>query len=92
MDTSLVVDLSRETLLVAMKIITPALAIGMLVGLIVSFLQTITSIQEQTLSLVPKMLAVALTLLLLLPWVLRTLLDFSSGLFRNLGLYAGLVA
>lgn len=91
MDPSVFIDLARETLVTAMKIIAPALAIGMTVGLMVSFFQTITSVQEQTLSLVPKMLAVAITLLLMLPWVLQTLLDFATHLFANLSYYAGFV-
>ena len=91
MDPSLFIDLARETLVLAMKIIAPALAIGMTVGLTVSFFQTITSVQEQTLSLVPKMLAVALTLMFMLPWVLQTLLDFATRLFANLSYYAGMV-
>lgn len=91
MEPSLFIDLSRETLVIAMKIIAPALAIGMTVGLMVSFFQTITSVQEQTLSLVPKMLAVAVTLMFMLPWVIQTLLDFATRLFANLSYYAGMV-
>ncbi len=90
MDTALVIDLSRDTLLLAIKIVAPALMVGMAVGLFISLMQTITSIQEQTLTLVPKMLAVVGTLLLLLPWILNLLLDFATGLFTRLTSFAGL--
>ena len=81
MDEALATDLARETLLTAIKLVTPALVVGMVVGLIMSVFQTVTSIQEQTLSIVPKMLAIAGTLLLLLPWTLQILLDFTTQLF-----------
>ncbi len=84
MDQNLVVDLARETLFLVIKIVTPALVVGMLVGISVSLFQAVTSIQEQTLTLVPKMLAVAIALMVLLPWIISQLLDFARGLFSNL--------
>ncbi len=92
MDPALVIDLSRDTLLLAVKIVAPALLVGMAVGLLISLVQTITSIQEQTLTLVPKMLAVAGMLLLLLPWILDQLLAFATTLFDNLDRLAGLTS
>jgi flagellar biosynthetic protein FliQ len=89
MDEVSAADLARETLLTAIKIVTPALLVGMLVGLVMSVFQTVTSIQEQTLSIVPKMLAIAATLILLLPWTLQTLLDFTTQLFSDLGRRGG---
>ena len=81
-------DLSRDTLVLALKIVTPALLVGMIVGLVFSLFQTITSLQEQTLSMVPKMLAVVATILLLMPWILGSLEDFTRELFENLAFYA----
>ncbi len=89
MDIALFTDLARETLLLAIKIVAPALLVGMAVGLFISLFQAVTSIQEQTLTLVPKMLAVAGMLLLLLPWILTLLLDFSTSLFTNLSSFVG---
>ena len=77
-------DLAKTTLLTALMICAPALLVGMCVGLMVSFFQTITSLQEQTLTIVPKMLAVATTLLLLMPWILGTLQQYTASLFSNL--------
>jgi len=84
MDDLLAVDLARDTLITALKIVAPALLIGMLVGVLMSLFQAITSVQEQTLSVVPKMLAVAGALLLLLPWILQTLVDFTGSLLSSL--------
>jgi flagellar biosynthetic protein FliQ len=68
-------------------LVAPALLVGLVVGLAVSVFQTLTSLQEQTLTIVPKMLAVIATLLLLMPWILGTLVDFTSALLRNLAEY-----
>lgn len=87
MDEATLVDLAKSTLLTSLALVTPALLVGMVIGLVVSLLQTITSVQEQTLAIVPKMLAVVATLLLLLPWILGTLREFARGLFANLAAY-----
>lgn len=80
-------DLCKTTLLTALLICAPALLVGMAVGLVVSFFQTVTSLQEQTLTIVPKMLAVLLTLVLLMPWILGTLREYTATLFANLSAY-----
>ncbi|MBK8099280.1 MAG: flagellar type III secretion system protein FliQ [Planctomycetes bacterium] len=87
MDQNALLDLGKTTLMTALAIVTPALIVGMTVGLLVSFFQTITSLQEQTLTIVPKMLAVVATLLLLMPWILGTLKEFTVSLFENLAAY-----
>lgn len=80
-------DLAKTTLLTALIVVAPALLIGMCTGLLISFFQTITSLQEQTLTIVPKMLAVVTTILLLMPWILGTLREFTAALFSNLATY-----
>lgn len=87
MDEHTILDLGRLTLTTALMIVAPALLIGLVVGLCVSFFQTITSLQEQTLAIVPKMLAVITVLLLLMPWILGTLREFALALFTNLADY-----
>lgn len=84
MNEGVLIDLGKTTLMTALMIVTPALLVGMMVGLLISFFQTVTSLQEQTLTIVPKMLAVVTTLLLLMPWILGTLRDFTTSLFSNL--------
>ena len=80
-------DLCKSTLLTALMICTPALLVGMCVGLLVSFFQTVTSLQEQTLTIVPKMLCVAATLMMLMPWILGTLREYTASLFSNLAAF-----
>jgi flagellar biosynthesis protein FliQ len=80
-------DLAKSTLLTALLISAPALLIGMAIGLLVSFFQTVTSLQEQTLTIVPKMLAVLATLVVLMPWILGTLREYTAALFQNLAAY-----
>ena len=89
MNELMVVDIGRATLLTALKIVTPALVVGMMVGLLVSLFQAVTSLQEQTMTLVPKMLAVALTLIVLLPWILQVLVDFARSMISMMGNLGG---
>jgi flagellar biosynthetic protein FliQ len=87
MNHETLIDLAKTALLTALLICTPALLVGMLVGLAVSFFQTVTSLQEQTLTIVPKMLAVLATIVLLMPWILGTLREYTAALFHNLASY-----
>ncbi len=87
MDQLVLMDLARATLLTALMLVTPALLTGMFVGLSMSLFQTVTSLQEQTLTMVPKMMSVVAVILLLLPWLLVTLRDFATTLFQNLAFY-----
>ncbi len=87
MDELVVMDLARRTLLTALMLVTPALLTGMFVGLSMSLFQTVTSLQEQTLTMVPKMMSVVAVILLLLPWLLVTLRDFATLLFPDLASY-----
>ncbi|MDO8348865.1 MAG: flagellar biosynthetic protein FliQ [Planctomycetota bacterium] len=80
-------DLAKSTLITALLIVAPALLVGMIVGLVISFFQTVTSLQEQTLTIVPKMLAVLATIVVLMPWILGTLREFTQALFRDLAAY-----
>ena len=78
------VELLRRLLSEAVVVATPFLMTALVVGLFVSLFQTITSIQEQTLSFVPKALAVVGILFLILPWLIRTLMDFTVGMINLL--------
>ena len=72
-----VMELARAFLSTALLIALPALAVSLIVGLIVSIFQTITSIQEQTLSFVPRLLAVGGVMLLCLGWILQLAVHFT---------------
>lgn len=76
-DESLV-QLVSETLVLTLKIVAPILGAGIVVGLLISVLQSVTSIQEQTLTFVPKIFAMVLVAVLLIPWIIARLLDFTA--------------
>ncbi|MBI4659582.1 MAG: flagellar type III secretion system protein FliQ [Verrucomicrobia bacterium] len=78
------VELLRKLLSHAVVVATPFLLTALLVGLLVSLFQTITSIQEQTLTFVPKALAVVALLFIILPWLIRILMDFTIGMIGKL--------
>lgn len=73
---------TQTAITLALIVATPLLASALAVGLVVSLFQAMTSIQEMTLSVIPKMLAVAGILLLLAPWMIEMLTDFSTEVFR----------
>ena len=82
-----VLDIAREALFLIIKVSAPLLLISLIIGLIISIFQTVTSIQEQTLTFVPKIIAVFLGMMLLGGWMLENLTDFMAGLWNNFGLY-----
>lgn len=71
------IELARASMLVMMKVAAPPLLAGLVIGLAVSLFQALTQIQEMTLTFVPKVLAVFLTLLIFLPFILHSLFDFT---------------
>lgn len=84
MSHQLVVDLARNAMLLTLLIAGPMLVVALGVGLIVSVIQAVTQIQEQTLAFVPKLVAVAATFLIALPWILQLLIKYTTELFRSL--------
>jgi flagellar biosynthesis protein FliQ len=84
MSHALIVDLARNAIMLALLIAGPMLIVALLVGLVVSVLQAVTQIQEQTLAFVPKLVGVSVVFLLALPWVLQLLVKYTTELFRSL--------
>lgn len=78
----------QESMRTAILVVAPMLVTGLVVGLIVSLFQAVTSIQEMTLSYVPKMLAVAVLLYFLTPWLLQTMVGFATRTFEYIPLIA----
>jgi flagellar biosynthesis protein FliQ len=78
------VDIARDTILVALKLGAPAMLLALVVGLAIAFLQALTQIQEMTLTFVPKMIVILLSLLLFLPFMLATLTTFTQGLMTRI--------
>ncbi|MCS7461882.1 flagellar biosynthesis protein FliQ [Paenibacillus doosanensis] len=89
MSAEFVIRLAGEAVYTVLKASAPMLVIGLVVGLVISIFQATTQIQEQTLAFVPKIVAVLLALLLFGPWILTTLVDFTSNLFTNLYKFIG---
>ena len=74
------IDLAREMLVIALKIAAPILAAGVVVGLIVSIFQSVTSIQDQTVTFVPKIVVMIVVAILLLPWIAARLIEYTADL------------
>ncbi|BCV20824.1 flagellar biosynthesis protein FliQ [Moorella sp. Hama-1] len=85
MTQEFVIHLAREALTTALLLAAPALGLSLIVGVGISILQATTQIQEQTLTFVPKIVAVILGMLLLGSWMLNTLIQFTANIFGNLG-------
>ena len=80
MDTGTVINIARQTVWIIVKTAVPVLLVSMIVGLVISLFQTLTSIQEQTLTFVPKLIAILLTLMLLGAWMLNQITGFMGNL------------
>ncbi len=74
------IDLAREMLIIALKLAAPILAAGVVVGLIVSIFQSVTSIQDQTVTFVPKIVIMIVVAILLLPWITSRLVEYTAEL------------
>ena len=89
MSGDLVIQLGQEALMMVMLISAPMLGLGLLVGLLVSVFQATTSIQEQTLAFIPKIIAVFVAVLVFGPWMLRPMVDYVANILINLPGYIG---
>jgi flagellar biosynthetic protein FliQ len=84
-----VVELGRRTLEAALMVVAPILLVATVVSLTVNVIQVLTSIQEMTIATVPRLLATAAALLLLMPWMLRRLAQFTLQILSNFRPYLG---
>ena len=87
MDAGQVVTVARQTIWVIVKSSVPLLLVSMIVGLIISLFQTLTSIQEQTLTFVPKLLAIMIALMIMGNWLLNEIVSFMQMLWGSFGQY-----
>lgn len=76
--------LAQETVLVAVKLLAPILLSSLVVGLIISMFQAATSINEQTLTFIPKLATIIIVLMILGPWMLQVIVDFFRGLMLQI--------
>lgn len=87
MNTGLVIDIAREALWLIIKCSAPLLLISLVVGLTISIFQTVTSIQEQTMTFVPKILSIFITLIICGGWIMDNIVEFMNDLFSNFSTY-----
>lgn len=79
-----VLDVAREAIFVLVKIGAPVMLVALVVGVLIALLQALTQMQEMTLSFVPKILAIFLTVVLTLPFMIATLVGFGEELFQRI--------
>lgn len=84
MDQDLVIAIMQKVFVLILELAAPVLIVSIVVGLLVSIFQTITQIQESTLTFVPKIIAGMLTIILLLPWMLNIFIDSTKELFDSI--------
>jgi flagellar biosynthetic protein FliQ len=84
MDTAMVVDLGRQALWITILVSAPLLVVGLAVGLLIGIFQAATSINEQTLSFIPKLIALGLTLSIAGGWMINTMVDYTRVLFGRI--------
>jgi len=87
MDQGTVIDLAQNALKVVIIVSAPMLGLSLIVGLAISIFQATTQIQEQTLTFVPKILAVIFGIAMFGSWMLRILIEYTQGLFLNMNQY-----
>ena len=79
-----VINLATQAMTVAVEIAGPMLLAGLVIGLVISIFQAVTSIQEQTLTFIPKVVALALIIVVLGPWMLRQIVDYTENLYQDI--------
>ena len=84
MSTDVVISIATQAMNLAFKVAMPLLLAGLVVGLIVSVFQAVTQIQEQTLAFIPKIIAIAVVLLVAGPWMLGQILSYTTDLYNSI--------
>jgi flagellar biosynthetic protein FliQ len=85
MSSDAAIEIVRQAIVLALTVSAPLLLVSLAVGVLVSLIQAITQIQEQTLTFIPKILAVGVVFLLMLPWILNRLISYLVGSITSLG-------
>jgi flagellar biosynthetic protein FliQ len=83
MEVPQALDLGREALLITLVIAAPVLGTGVLVGIVISLLQIVTQVQDQTVSIVPKIVAMFAAAVLFTPWLVRHLVEYTQAVFAG---------
>ncbi len=89
MNQDTVVNLAAQAMALGLKVGGPLLAVGLVIGLLVSIFQAVTQIQEQSLSLIPKIVGIAVVVMVLGPWMLGQLVAYTTALFTSIPTLVG---
>jgi len=89
MSPEFVIDLGRNAVKTVLLISSPMLLSGLIVGLMISIFQAATQINEQTMTFIPKIVAVLVALILFAPWIIRIMLAFTQNIFQGISLIGG---
>jgi flagellar biosynthetic protein FliQ len=84
MNQDTVINLATQAMMLALKVAGPVLLLGLIIGLLVSIFQAVTSIQEQSLSFIPKIVGVAVLIVVLGPWMLGQLVSYAQNLYLSI--------
>ncbi len=90
MTADIVIDIARNAIFLILKCAMPMLLVSLVIGLLVSIFQTVTSIQEQTLTFVPKLLGIFLVLMLTGAWIINNIVEFMVNLYSLFGTYVNM--
>jgi flagellar biosynthetic protein FliQ len=85
MDASMVIDIGRQALWVTLIVSGPMMIVGLLVGLLVGIFQAVTQIHEMTLTFIPKILSMVIVFIVLMPWMLLKIIEYTVSLFELIG-------
>ncbi|MEM9411337.1 MAG: flagellar biosynthetic protein FliQ, partial [Planctomycetota bacterium] len=77
------IEFGQEAILICLKVAAPILLVGVIVAIVVGLIQSLLQIQDQTISFVPKILMIGLTILIALPWISETMQEFSTEVFSQ---------
>ena len=91
MNSSIVIEIGTEALWVILKMSVPVMMAGLGIGLVIALFQALTTIQEMTLTFVPKIIVIFVTIILTLPFMISTLVDFTTTLFERMASLGSLV-
>jgi flagellar biosynthetic protein FliQ len=87
MTAEFVVGITKQAMEMTLLLTAPILVVGLVLGLLVSIFQTMTQLQEMTLTFIPKLLGVGLVLIILSPWMLEMMVNYTATLIENIPLY-----
>lgn len=87
MDQGTVIDLAQKSIMTVIYVATPMLGLSLVVGLAISIFQATTQIHEQTLTFIPKILAVLLGIAIFGPWMLKVLMEYTQSIYLNINQY-----